>query len=117
MGPLEYSLDFAVVSPICLANRSAVRLLMLLVALPSNRHPECAEPRCFWLVVLFVSRAGVEGNTESKRTLLPKARKSIWVCIMNVLNLKYERRVHNSAKVPPLQAFGKFSVFPPYGLG
>ena len=34
--------------------------------------------------------------------------------MLNVLNLKYERLVHNSAKVVSLQVFGKFSVFPPY---
>ena len=38
-------------------------------------------------------------------------RKIIWVRILNVLNLKYERLVRNSAKV-----LGKFSVFPPYYL-
>ena len=43
-------------------------------------------------------------------------RNGIWVRILpvNVLNLKYERLVHNSAKVVPLQVFGKFSVFSPY---
>ena len=41
-------------------------------------------------------------------------RNGIWVRILNVLNLKYERLVHNSAKVVSLQVFGKFSVFPPY---
>ena len=34
--------------------------------------------------------------------------------LVNVLNLKYEHLVHNSANVVPLQVFGKFSVFPPY---
>ena len=38
----------------------------------------------------------------------------IWVRILNVLNLKYERLAHNSAKVVSLQVFGKFSVFSPY---
>ena len=37
-------------------------------------------------------------------------RKGIWVRTLNVLNLKYERLVHNSAKVVPLQVFGKFSL-------
>ena len=44
-------------------------------------------------------------------------RNGIWVRTLNVPNLNYERRerlVHNSAKVVPLQVFGKFSVFPPY---
>ena len=41
-------------------------------------------------------------------------REGIWVRTLNVLNLKYERLVHNSAKVVPLQAFGKFSVSPPH---
>ena len=43
-------------------------------------------------------------------------RNGIWVRILNVLNLKYERLVHNSAKVVSLQFFGKFSVFPPYAV-
>ena len=41
-------------------------------------------------------------------------REGIWFPALNVLNLKYERLVHNSAKVVSLQVFGKFSVFPPY---
>ena len=41
-------------------------------------------------------------------------RNGIWVRILNVLNLNYERLGHNSAKVVPLQVFGKFSVSPPY---
>ena len=35
----------------------------------------------------------------------PKVRNRIWVRTLNVLNLKYERLVHNSAKVVPLQVF------------
>ena len=38
----------------------------------------------------------------------------VWVSTLNVLNLKYERLVHNSAKVVPLQVFGKFSLLLPY---
>ena len=33
---------------------------------------------------------------------------------MNVLNLKYGLLVHNSAKVVPLQVFGKFRLVLPY---
>ena len=36
-------------------------------------------------------------------------RNGIWVRILNVLNLQYERLVHNSAKVVSLQVSGKFS--------
>ena len=53
-------------------------------------------------------------SKSERQTLLPKVRNCIWVRILNVLNLKYERLVHNSAKVVSLQVFGKFSVFPPY---
>ena len=41
-------------------------------------------------------------------------RNGIWVRTLNVLNLKYERLVHNSAKVVPLQVFGKFRLLLPY---
>jgi hypothetical protein len=41
-------------------------------------------------------------------------REGIWVRTLNVLNLKYERLVHNSAKVVPLQIVGKFSLLLPY---
>ena len=41
-------------------------------------------------------------------------RNGIWVRTQTVLNLKYERLVHNSAKVVPLQVFGKFRLPLPY---
>ena len=41
-------------------------------------------------------------------------REGIWFRTLNVLNLKYERLDHNSAKVVPLQVFGKFSLLLPY---
>ena len=37
-------------------------------------------------------------------------RNGIWVRTLNILNLKYERLVHKSAKVVPLQVFGKFRL-------
>ena len=41
-------------------------------------------------------------------------RNGIWVRTLNVLNLKYGLLVHNSAKVVPLQVFGKFRLLLPY---
>ena len=41
-------------------------------------------------------------------------RNCIWFRTLNVPNLKYERLDHNSAKVVPLQVFGKFSLLLPY---
>ena len=46
------------------------------------------------------------GKAKSKYTLLPKVGGSISVRVLDVVNLGYERRVHNSAKVMPLQVFG-----------
>ena len=41
-------------------------------------------------------------------------RNGIWVRTLNVLNLKYGLLVHNSAKVVPLQVFGKSRLLLPY---
>ena len=41
-------------------------------------------------------------------------RNHIWIRALDVPNLKYERLVDNSAKVVPLQVFGKFRLLLPY---
>ena len=70
----------------------------------------------FELLVIFLSRVArwvrEVLNYSIELNVTPKVRNCIWVRALNVLNLKYERLAHNSAKVVPLQVFGKLSMFP-----
>ena len=75
-----------------------------------------ALERILELGVLFLSRVARAREEKAKSEieisiaaiaaiLLPKVRNGIWDRILNVLNLKYERLVHNSAKVVPCEFF------------